>query len=443
MLVPATTLAHHYTIIRLLGQGGCGAVYLARDERLRREVAIKQTLYPDDARFVAQLEAEAELLANVDHPTLPRVYHSFVEQGGHYLVMQYIPGASLAEQLPRQPGGRFALAAVRNLLPPLLDALGYLHSRVPPIVHRDLKPGNVRLTPDGRVYLVDFGIAKTYQPDTRTDTLARAVTAGFSSFEQYGGGPTDARSDLYSLDALLYWMLTGAIPPEAPQRVKHDPLTPLTQLVAAVPPPLATAIQRLLAVWPDDRYPSLAALQAELETTLAPAESQPGPVGQLPTGRSLREKPADFAAASTSTGPDHAAQLARLQPDVIVRGPMFNERVQLIELKQVGTLYRLRGEGLDSGVVHRPMLREEQLHDLIIEETGRFMATRCASAWASRHCASAWPTSTTASSRCRSRALTRCPTSSRPSTITFSSSRAFASCLPTTPAPVRRSWPAS
>lgn len=249
MLVPATTLAHHYTIIRLLGQGGCGAVYLARDERLRREVAIKQTLYPDDARFVAQLEAEAELLANVDHPTLPRVYHSFVEQGGHYLVMQYIPGASLAEQLPRQPGGRFALAAVRNLLPPLLDALGYLHSRVPPIVHRDLKPGNVRLTPDGRVYLVDFGIAKTYQPDTRTDTLARAVTAGFSSFEQYGGGPTDARSDLYSLDALLYWMLTGAIPPEAPQRVKHDPLTPLTQLVAAVPPPLATAIQRLLAVW--------------------------------------------------------------------------------------------------------------------------------------------------------------------------------------------------
>lgn len=181
MLAPTTVLANHYTIVRLLGQGGFGAVYLAHDGRLRRDVAIKQTLFPDEPRFVAQFEAEAELLANVDHPALPRVYHSFVEQGGHYLVMQYIPGESLAEYLARQPGGRLAPDAALRLVRPLLDALAYLHGQSPPIVHRDLKPGNVRLTPDGRVFLVDFGIAKTYRPDARTNTHARAVTAGFSS----------------------------------------------------------------------------------------------------------------------------------------------------------------------------------------------------------------------------------------------------------------------
>ena len=376
MLAPLDTLAHHYTIVRLLGQGGFGAVYLARDDRLRREVAIKQTRSPDDPRVVAQRESEAELLANVDHPALPRVYHSFVEDGYHYLVLQYIPGEHLGEYLSRHPGGRLDPDAALRLLRPLLDALAYLHAQNPPIVHRDLTPGNVRLTPGGQVYLVDFGIAKAYRPDTRTDTFARAVTAGFSSFEQYGGGTTDARSDLYSFGALLYWMLTGVIPPDAPQRVKSDPLIPVAQITSAVPPPLAVTIQRLLAVWPDDRYADVAELYADLFPDEVPLSSPDEPTYvQASPASPIHEVSVAFVrptVAPVRPPLDRDALLARLQPDVIVRGPMFHERVQLIELKQVGTLYRLRGEGLESGIVHRPMLREEQLRDMIVEETGRF-----------------------------------------------------------------------
>lgn len=378
MLAPGTLLVDTYQISKLLGKGGFGAVYHARDSKLKRDVAIKQTLFPDDARFVAQFEAEAELLASVDHSALPRVYHSFVEKGCHYLVMQYIPGETLGEYLIRQPNGLLGVDEALRLTASLLDALEYLHRQDPPIIHRDIKPANVRLTPAGRVYLVDFGIAKVHQPEVKTATLSRAVTTGFSPFEQYGGFPTDARSDLYSLGALLYCILCGVVPHDAPQRVKIDPLVPIEQLNEAITPELSATIHRLLAVWPDDRFSDVASLRAALfPPQAAPTQPPDPPVAAIYSAststKPIRELPEPLVVeVPMHTLPDIDAILARLQPDVIVRGPMFSERVQLIEVRERGELYLLRGEGLDSGVVHRPMLRPEQLRDLVIEESGRF-----------------------------------------------------------------------
>ena len=160
------------------------------------------------------------------------------------------------------------------MLVPILDALDYLHTLNPPIIHRDIKPQNVRITPRGKVCLVDFGIAKIGAPSVRTETLARAVTSGFSPFEQYSGGSTDARSDLYSLGATLYFMLSGVTPPDAQQRVRVDPLTPLHTLNDSISPTLEAVIARMMAVWPDDRFADIAAIRQALQSGLPIA---PGP----------------------------------------------------------------------------------------------------------------------------------------------------------------------
>jgi len=207
-------LNSRYRIVKLLGQGGFGAVYRAWDISLQQPVALKENLATDlDARH--QFEREAIILARLRHPNLARVTDHFLVLGqGQYLVMDYVEGEDLQEILDTT-GFPIAEKDAVKWVSQICDALTFIHGQVPPIIHRDIKPANIKITPNGDAILVDFGIAKVYDPTMLTTAGARAVTLGYSPPEQYGRGKTDPLSDIYSLGATMYTMLTRKIPPDS------------------------------------------------------------------------------------------------------------------------------------------------------------------------------------------------------------------------------------
>lgn len=234
MISPGTVLQGRYRVVNSLGSGGFSTVYLAEDLRLAgRYVAVKenQDTSPAAKRAFTQ---EAELLARLQHPNLPRVTDHFTEASGYqYLVMDYVAGENLDDLVKRH--GRLDEAAALVMLREVMEAVAYLHQQQPPIIHRDIKPSNlIRRQLDGRIILVDFGIAKQQVAGGGTLTAARAATPGFAPPEQYYGR-TDARSDVYSLGATLYYLLTGVVPPEAPARSSgYESLTPPRRIDARI-----------------------------------------------------------------------------------------------------------------------------------------------------------------------------------------------------------------
>ncbi len=244
---------NRYRILEILGQGGMGAVYRAVDENLGVEVAIKENLFTTD-EYARQFRREAVILANLRHPNLPRVTDHFDVPGqGQYLIMDFIEGEDLRQRMDRE--GQLPEAEVIILGMAICEALTYLHHSEPQIVHRDIKPGNVKITPDGHVFLVDFGLAKIVQRGQATTTGARAMTPGYSPPEQYGTARTDHRSDIYSLGATLYAALCGALPEDGLARAMDQAtLTPVRKHNPAVSRRLAAAIEKALAVQPDDRF---------------------------------------------------------------------------------------------------------------------------------------------------------------------------------------------
>ncbi|UCG23406.1 MAG: serine/threonine protein kinase [Chloroflexota bacterium] len=214
-----------YRIVKLIGQGGYGAVYRAWDMSLQRPCAVKENL-DTSQEALRQFEHEALLLAEVRHPNLPRVIDHFSIAGqGQYLVMDFVDGQSL-EELLAQRGGPLTEQEVLPWIEQVCSALSYLHARRPAIIHRDIKPDNIIITPDGRAMLVDFGISKVYDPHLRTTIGAKAVTPGYSPPEQYGDETTDARSDVYALGATVYTLLTGQKPPESVRRLAGSDTLP-------------------------------------------------------------------------------------------------------------------------------------------------------------------------------------------------------------------------
>ncbi|MDI6697307.1 MAG: serine/threonine-protein kinase, partial [Anaerolineales bacterium] len=256
---------HRYRIVELLGQGGFGAVYRAWDMNLNIAVAIKENFMADDPSSSRQFAREANILASLRHPNLPKVTDHFViPEQGQYLVMEYIEGEDLVEKLEKsgQP-----LPEDQTLLwfDQILNALEYLHTQPTPIIHRDIKPENIRITPRGQAILVDFGIAKVTETDKKTTLGARAVTPGYSPFEQYGQAPTDARSDIYAVGATMYMVLTGQTPPESIQRMVDDPLKPPRLLNPALSPQIEQVVLRALEIDPRNRWQSAADFRAALK----------------------------------------------------------------------------------------------------------------------------------------------------------------------------------
>jgi serine/threonine protein kinase len=248
-----TILNNRYRVVEILGQGGMGSVYRAVDENLGVEVALKENLFTTD-EYARQFRREAVILATLRHAHLTRVTDHFVIEGqGQYLVMDYIEGEDLRQRMDRLGAINEEEAIIIGAA--ICDALSYLHSRTPPVVHRDIKPGNVKITPQGQIFLVDFGLAKLIHVGQSTTTGARAMTPGYSPPEQYGTARTDSRSDIFSLGATLYAALTGTIPEDALARAMDQvKLTPLRKRDPDISRRLASVIDKSLAVRPDDRY---------------------------------------------------------------------------------------------------------------------------------------------------------------------------------------------
>jgi serine/threonine protein kinase/Tol biopolymer transport system component len=246
-------LINRYKIVEILGQGGMGSIYRAVDENLGVEVAVKENLFTSE-EYARQFRREAVILANLRHPNLPRVTDHFVIDGqGQYLVMDYIEGEDLRERIDRQ--GLLSDADAVILGTTICDALSYLHACQPQVVHRDIKPGNIKITSNGNVILVDFGLAKVTQGSQVTSTGARAMTPGYSPPEQYGTARTDHRSDIYSLGASLYMALTGALPEDALARAMGQiDLTPIRKHNPNVSRRLAAVIEKAMELRPEQRY---------------------------------------------------------------------------------------------------------------------------------------------------------------------------------------------
>jgi serine/threonine protein kinase len=255
VLERGTLLNNRYRIVEILGQGGMGAVYRAVDENLGVEIALKENLFTTE-EYARQFRREAAILASLRHPNLTRVTDHFeIEGQGQYLVMDFIEGEDLRQRMDRI--GLLNEEEAIMIGAAICDALSYLDSLNPPIVHRDIKPGNVKINPQGQIFLVDFGLAKIIQSDQVTTTGARAMTPGYSPPEQYGTARTDHRSDIFSLGATLYAALTGAIPEDALSRTMGQiGLTPIRRRSPRISRRLAAVIEKSLEVRPDDRYQS-------------------------------------------------------------------------------------------------------------------------------------------------------------------------------------------
>lgn len=282
-LNPETVLRNRYQIIRLLGKGGMGAVYLAYDTTLEHQVAVKINQNPTE-QATSQFLREARLLAALRHPNLPRVSDYFIEGPNQYLVMDYIPGDDLNTVVESQ--GAQPVEQVLRWAEQLGSALEYMHSQQPPVIHRDIKPGNLKLTSEGEVILVDFGIAKAADTSQATATGAMGYTPGYAPPEQYGSAHTGPYSDQYAFAATLYALLSGQKPVDSVQRVLGAAvLTPLGLLNARIPKHVQAAIEQAMSVKPDDRFPSVAEfVHALLDPSFQPTVKHPAQAAQSPAG---------------------------------------------------------------------------------------------------------------------------------------------------------------
>jgi len=307
MLAPNTLLQDRYLVMRLLGQGGMGAVYQATDRKFGNAVALKETFY-NDLQLRKAFSHEARLLNRLRHAALPVVTDYFAIGERQFLVMQYIPGKDLEQLLAdrkSQGQGVFVSSQVLRWADQLLDALEYLHSQKPPIIHRDIKPQNLKLTPRGEVILLDFGLAKgivTHQ--SQASQSIRGYTPNYASLEQIRGTGTDARSDIYSIGATIYHLLTGEMPQDALTRIaailmgQPDPLKPIAAMNPTVPAAVTQVIEKAMAPHPDQRYSSAASMRQALRTAAISA-----PAVSLHRAQTLTDEPLKANAAAAEARP--------------------------------------------------------------------------------------------------------------------------------------------
>jgi len=222
-LVSHTLFQDRYYVIDKLGTGGFASVYKARDAKLANGlVAIKEMclrgLSPRERLEATDaFRREADLLSQLTHPSLPRLYEQSCKLEQWYLIMDFLEGLTLEDYQNKAPNKRLLLSEVLTIGLQLCEVLEYLHAQQPPIVFRDLKPANIILAVEGKVYVIDFGIARFFKPGQVKDTIALG-SPGYAAPEQYGRVQTTPRADIYSLGAILHQMLTGNDPAEAPLR---------------------------------------------------------------------------------------------------------------------------------------------------------------------------------------------------------------------------------
>jgi len=270
LLLQDQLLKQRYRILAQLGRGGFAAVYKAEDVQFgNRLVAVKEMsqsgLSPKELTdAVEAFKHEAQMLASLQHPNLPRIYDHFSDRGRWYFVMDFIEGETLESYLLRQPGHRLSLQETLAIGLQLCAVLDYLHTRRPPVIFRDLKPANILSAPPKHLYLIDFGIARHFKPGQTKDTIPFG-SPGYAAPEQYGKAQTTQQSDIYSLGVLLHHLLSGEDPSEKPFLL--SPLRvygPEGLAGLAGPAELEHLITRMTALDPEQRPTSVAEVQAQL-----------------------------------------------------------------------------------------------------------------------------------------------------------------------------------
>jgi eukaryotic-like serine/threonine-protein kinase len=286
MLSNDSILQGRYRIVRLLSQGGMGAVYEAVDDRLGNTVALKECFF-DDPALRKQFEREARLLATLRHPAMTKVIDHFTEGDGQFLVMEFIPGDDLFN-MQTSRGAPFPADEALKWADQLLDALDYLHTQEPPIIHRDIKPQNLKLTGRGQIILLDFGLAKQTPNQILGATATGSIfgyTPAYAPIEQIQGTGTDPRCDLYSLAATLYHLMTGVTPPNALSRATAvlnsdpDPLRPADEINPQVTPDVTAVLSQAMALKRDQRPISA----AQMRKALSVAVQSPMPLNNRDT----------------------------------------------------------------------------------------------------------------------------------------------------------------
>src|SRR5271163_2399835 len=243
MIAPNTIVGGRYRVTKPLGGGGMKLVYLAEDLRLAaRPCALAEmvdtfTSPETQQQAIAAFQREADMLAQLNNEHIPRVFDRFSDQNHHYLVMEFIDGITLEQKL-KDAGGKLPEGEVIDVALQVLDTLEYLHNLDPPVIYRDLKPSNVMLTPSEQVKLIDFGIARLFQPLSNATMIG---TQGYEPPEQYSG-KVEFRSDLYALGATMHHLLTGRDPAFQPPFM----FPPLRSLCPDVTPALADLVDQTL-----------------------------------------------------------------------------------------------------------------------------------------------------------------------------------------------------
>jgi serine/threonine-protein kinase len=278
MLTPGTWLQSRYRIVRDIGGGGMGTVYLAEDSHLPgsrwaiKEMSPSQVPAQDRNWAIGAFQQEAQLLANLNHPGIVRVSDHFAEYGNWYLVMEYIEGQTLETYL--HPQG-LPPHIVLSYMDQLCEVLDYLHRQTPPVIFRDLKPGNIMIRPTGEIKLIDFGIARFFKPGQSHNTV-NLGTPGYASPE-HASGQTDNRSDIYSLGVLLLQLETGYDP-----TIAQVPflLPAARSLNPQTPPGVEAIIQRATQLTPVQRFQTVTEFRQALHTptpqNFAPPSQPPG-----------------------------------------------------------------------------------------------------------------------------------------------------------------------
>ena len=305
-----------YEVEEMLGQGGMARVFRGTDSVLGRNVAVKvlSPQYAGDDQFVARFRREAQAAAGLNHPNIVSVYDTGSQGDVHYIVMEYVEGRTLRDVI-RQEGPILPERAA-EIGQAVARALAMAHHAG--LVHRDIKPGNIMLTRDGEVKVMDFGIARTSTGDTLTQTAAVLGTASYLSPEQAQGATVDARSDIYSLGCVLYEMLTGRPPftGDSPvaiayKHVREDPVPP-GRINTDVPDSLEAVVMKSMAKNPENRYQSADELREDLERAAQgmPTLATPLLAGD-PTQVVTRRMPDEGTAVMTGVPPEEEPERKR------------------------------------------------------------------------------------------------------------------------------------
>jgi serine/threonine protein kinase len=317
MLQAGTIVHSRYRIVRLIGKGGMGAVYEAVDQTFNSTIALKQ-MFPTPnlgqnqiATVEKAFQREAQILHQLRHSSLPRVTDYFSDTNGRFLVMDFIEGDNLLTHLEACMQAEGRPLTEHEVVPwaiQVLKALEYLHKRQPPVIHRDIKPHNITLTADGEIFLLDFGIAKGISSTTTVSghSSVYAYTIAYAPLEQIEGTGTSPRSDLFSLAATMYHLLTGVSLDHPPRcdaltrasakiRNQPDPLSP----PAEVSQPVQAVLMQALALDPDMRPASATDMRRMLEDAIS------GQVPTVNTGATIATRPPLTPAATMPMNPPH------------------------------------------------------------------------------------------------------------------------------------------